>query len=257
MTSPLHPLSNFRAFRPRPRRALVAGALRVLVGVSSLFASGCVETFDGNGVPADEERPLSGFDRVSSRGLLEVAITQGDFAVAVHIDQNLLSRLSTTLSGDTLIIQAEGGNLGDIVPGPHVTIAMPSLVGAELRGTGAFSAKGFDEETPVDVILSGSGDMSWSGDASSLDAVLNGAGELTLKGSAASVDYHLAGVGAFDARDFSAGAANIEVEGTGTLTATVDGRVDAKVTGAGSIELFGDVKKGSWIEAEGGTITAD
>jgi hypothetical protein len=111
--------------------------------------------------------------------------------------------------------------------------------------------------TPVDVILSGSGEMTWSGEASSLDAVLNGAGELTLKGSADTVDYHLAGVGIFDARDLSAGGANIELEGTGRITARVDGRVDAKVTGAGSIELLGDVTRGSWIEAEGGTITAD
>jgi hypothetical protein len=119
--------------------------LAALVGAASIFASGCVETFDGNGVPADESRPSSGFDRVTSRGPLDVAITQGDFAVGVHIDQNLLSRIGTTVSGDTLIIQAEGGNLGDIVAGPHITIAMPSLVGAEMRGTGTFTVDGFDE----------------------------------------------------------------------------------------------------------------
>jgi putative autotransporter adhesin-like protein len=256
MPSPSTLVSNARAARPDARVASPR-TVAVLVSAASLFMTGCVETFDGNGIPADETRALSGFDRVSSRGPLEVAITHGDFAVGVHIDQNLLARLGTTVSGDTLIIQAEGGNLGDLVPGPHVTIAMPSLVGAEMRGTGTFTADGFDEETPVDVILSGSGEMTWSGDVSSLDAVLNGAGELTLKGSATKVDYHLAGVGIFDARDLTAGGATIELEGTGNLTARVDGRVDAKVTGAGTIQLVGDVTRGSWIEAEGGTITSD
>jgi putative autotransporter adhesin-like protein len=226
-----------------------------LVGAGSMLASGCVETFDGNGVLAEEERSVRDFDRVSSHGVLEVSISEGPFAVAVHIDQNLLSRLSTTVSGDTLLIQAEGGNLVGILPGPHVTISMPSLLGAELRGTGSFDAEGFDEDEPVDVTLSGSGKMSWSGDASSLDAVLNGGGELTLAGSAARVDYHLAGAGSLDAHGLTAGAANIELEGTGSVSATVDGRVDAKVTGTGSIELAGDVSKGAWIEAEGGTIT--
>jgi hypothetical protein len=252
---PSHPQpSRARAVRPALRRACREGTL-ALVAAGSILASGCIETFDGNGVPVDEQRDLRGFDRVTSRGVFEVSITEGAFAVGVHIDQNLLSRLGTTISGDTLVIQAEGGNLGDIVPGPHVTISMPSLLGAELRGTGSFDADGFDERQAVSVALSGSGKMSWSGDASSLDAVLNGGGTLELEGSAASVDYHLAGAGSLDARDLTAGGADIEVAGAGSVTATVDGRVDAKVTGAGSIELFGDVTKGSWIEAEGGTIT--
>jgi hypothetical protein len=255
MSSIPTPPSRAPAARPALRRALSAAARAALVGAGSLLASGCIETFDGNGVPAEEDRPVRDFDRVSSHGVLEVAITEGAYAVSVHIDQNLLSRLSTEVSGDTLVIQAEGGNLGDILPGPHVTIAMPSLVGAELRGTGTFDAEGFDEDEPVDVTLSGSGKMTWSGDASSLDAVLNGGGELQLDGSAARVDYHLAGAGSLDASGLTAGAADIEVEGTGSVTATVDGRVDAKVTGTGSIELRGDVTKGSWIEAEGGTIT--
>jgi putative autotransporter adhesin-like protein len=249
------PRSRAPVTRPALRRAWREGGLAALVGAGALLGSGCIETFDGNGIPVDEQRDLRGFDRVTSRGVLEVSVTEGAFAVAVHIDQNLLSRLSTTVSGDTLVIQAEGGNLGDLVPGPHVTIAMPSLLGADLRGTGSFDAKGFDEQQEVSVALSGSGKMSWSGDASSLDAVLNGNGTLELEGSAESVDYHLAGAGSLDARDLTAGGADIQVDGAGSVTATVDGRVDAKVTGTGSIELLGDVTKGSWIEAEGGTIT--
>jgi hypothetical protein len=49
--------------------------------------------------------------------------------------------------------------------------------------------------------------------------------------------------------------ANIELSGSGSIIATVDGRVDAKVT-AGSVELFGDVDEGTWEEIDGGTIDA-
>ena len=224
---------------------------------SGLALGGCVETHDGNGILAEEARTLTGFDRVSVRGALDIELEQGDFAVAVRIDQNLISRVTTRLDGRTLLIRFEGGNLGDHLPGPNVSVNLPLLSDVELNGSGRLVASGFEGEEPASVELSGSGELSWSGSSDALDVVLNGSGNLTVAGEAENAEYYLAGAGTLDARELTAQAASIEVEGVGSVQATVDGRVDASVNGSGTIELYGDVTRGTWTETQEGSITEE
>jgi hypothetical protein len=217
----------------------------------------CVETYDGNGVPAEEDRQVSGFDRISARGSLGVRVTRASVpAVSVHIDQNLLRRVRTRVSNTTLVIQIEGGNLGESLPGPHVLVALPSLREAELNGSGRLEVEGFDEQSPISVEMSGAGEVSWSGISSDLEGILNGSGTLALSGDTQNLELHLAGSGKLDARDLLARRADLELSGAGEITATVDGRVDAKVSGTGSIELYGDVVRGTWDISDTGAIHA-
>jgi hypothetical protein len=227
-------------------------AALLLVGLSS----GCVETFDGNGQPGEELRELSGFDRITSRGELEVSVSAGPFAVRVAIDQNLLERVRTRVDSGRLEIGLAGGNLGDRLPGPHVFVALPVLEDLELNGSGRVTALDFDEDDAVSVELAGAGELEWSGETPALDAVLNGSGTLTLAGSATRVDYLVAGSGTLEATELRARGATITVRGSGNVTATVDGRVDATVEGSGGIELFGDVTEGDWVVSEEGDLTA-
>lgn len=223
-----------------------------------LLGSACVETFDGDGLPAEEDRSQAGFNRVSARGALNVEVTQAAaFAIRVNIDSNLIRRVSTSVSDTTLEIEVDGGNLGESLGGPHVLVSMPTLRDLELNGSGRLSAQGFDadEDEDVSVELAGSGEVSWSGRAQALDAVLSGSGSLVLDGEAASIDLYLAGGGELDARSLSARRGTIELAGSGSITASVDGRVDATVSGTGEVELYGDVVRGTWEESGGGTIS--
>jgi putative autotransporter adhesin-like protein len=224
-------------------------------GLSAL--AGCVQSFDGNGVPAEEARTATGFDRVSARGALDIEVERGDFAVGVSIDENLISRVATNLDGRSLLIRFEGGNLGDHLPGPHVRVRMPVLTDVELNGSGRLTARGFDGEEPANVELSGSGEVNWSGSSDSLDVVLNGSGDLTVTGEATRAHYFLAGSGTLDARELTAAGANIELEGSGSIQATVNGRVDARIEGSGTIELLGNVTRGDWSQTEEGAITEE
>lgn len=223
--------------------------------LACVLLCGCVETLDGNGVPGEQTRDLVGFDRVQARGALETQLRRGDFAVEVRIDENLLGRVATEVASGTLSIAFDGGNLGDVLPGPHVLVTLPSLVDLELNGTGRLAAEEFDEEGAVSVELAGSGDVSWSGSTPALDVVLNGVGDVQLAGSASRVDYYVAGGGALEAEELTARQADIEVAGAGSVNATVDGRVDARASGSGVIRLLGAVIEGEWIEDDDGTVT--
>ena len=199
---------------------------------------------------------MNGFERVSARGALDVELSQAAaFAVTVRIDANLISRIRTSVTDRTLIVEVDGGNLGKTLEGPHVLVALPILRDMELNGSGHLAAPNFEEEESMSVELSGSGDVSWSGTSSALDAVLNGSGALSLAGSARSLALHLAGSGELDASALTARGASIELDGSGSISATVDGRVDARVDGSGSVELSGNVIKGTWEASGGGVVT--
>ena len=229
-----------------------------LMACCAWLACACVDTYDGNGTPAQETRALSGFDRVLSRGVLDVAVTRADvFGLTVRIDSNLIERVVTSIDARTLVVQIEGGNLGEHLPGPHVLVSMPKLSDEELIGSGRLSAVGFSEDAPVSVELVGSGELTWSGDASDLAALLQGSGKMVLTGSTSSAALQLGGSGELDARALSAESARIELDGPGSISATVDGRVDARATGGGTVELYGDVMEGTWEESDGATVTAE
>jgi hypothetical protein len=234
------------------------------VGCGALVAScawltcACVETYDGNGTLAEETRAVTGFDRVLSRGVLDLTVTQADaFGLTVRIDSNLLERVVTSVSARTLVVEIDGGNLGGHLPGPHVIVSMPTLSDAELIGSGLLSIEGFSEDAPVSVELVGSGELTWSGDASDVEALLRGSGKLVLAGSTSSADLQVGGSGQLDARALTAQSASIDLDGPGIISATVDGRVDARAAGGGVVELYGDVIEGTWEESDGGTVTTE
>lgn len=246
--------SRLRSSRRR-RVALARFAMPLEAVLAGALLSGCVEIIDGNRVLAEEARPEQDFTRVHSRGVLDVALAEGPFAVTVRIDENLVPHVRTAVSDDTLFISVEGGNIRKYLPGPHVLVTLPLLRDAELTGSGSLVATELGADTDVSLELTGSGRLSWSGRAEALDALVAGSGELSLDGTAETAELLLRGSGALDARGLTARGANIEVDGSGNITATVDGRVDARASGSGSIELFGEVSEGVWEEVGDSTIT--
>jgi hypothetical protein len=132
---------------------------------------------------------------------------------------------------------------------------MPALRDAETAGEGSLTATDFEGEAPVSLELEGAGKLSWSGSATDLEAVLAGSGELSIEGSAESTALFLRGSGTLDARDLVADEARIELDGSGQLSVTVNGPVDARAANGGSVDLFGRVRAGTLEEATGATIT--
>jgi hypothetical protein len=238
------------------RRAgcLWLGRLAGSAALALLLLPGCVEIVDGNEVLQEEPRDARDFDKVNARGGLDVAISEGDFSVTVRIDENLLSHVRTSVDDDTLSISVDA-NLREKLPGPHVLVSMPALDDAETTGDGSLTVSEFDAEGPMSLELTGEGSLTWSGRATDLDVVLAGSGDVSIEGTAESAELFLRGSGSLDARDLVADEANIELDGPGELSVTVNGLVNARAANGGSIDLFGRVRAGALEETSGGTIT--
>jgi hypothetical protein len=195
----------------------------------------------GNGHRTSEHREVGEFSKIEADGPFDVQVRQGDDrSLETDIDSNLQAKLKTEVSDDTLHISSDS-TVFDLVTGPHVLITVPHLVEARVLGSGNLDAATFDEQEDVHLRDQGSGDLAFNGSTPSLTVEVTGSGDLWLNGTTEAAHYQLRGSGDLDARDMVANGADIDLDGSGDLRATVNGTVNATQDGSGDVDLFGDV----------------
>jgi hypothetical protein len=213
-----------------------------LIGATlgSLWLSGCCDWgVDGNGDRSDERREVEAFTRVRAEVDLDVKIVQGDDArVVVSLDSNLQKYVSVHVSEGALFVEQDE-SFGETVSGPHVRITVPELTAAKLAGAGDLSVTMNQPSLPLDLFLSGSGDLRFTGETAAIGAYLSGSGDLSLSGETSDVDIGLEGSGDIRARDLRAESANIELEGSGDISATVTESARVTLSGSGDVDLYG------------------
>jgi hypothetical protein len=210
-------------------------------GLGLLWLTGCGDLgVDGNGERSEELRETSAFSRIRSDSELDVEAVQGGApSVVVSIDSNLQSRVKTRIADDTLYIDTHD-ELDEILDGPHVLITVPSLTAAKLAGSGSM-ALWFDEPSgAVDLYLSGSGRVRFEGQTAAVGAFLSGSGSIRLEGRTGDAELELSGSGYIRAESLSATSANIDLSGSGDVSANVSDSVSVSLSGSGDIELYGE-----------------
>ncbi len=213
-------------------------ALGGLLG--SLWLCGCsFEGAHGNGHRVDEAREVSAFTRLHHDGDLDVELVQGDVqSLTVSIDSNLRHLVETHVRDATLYLDLRE-DIDEMVAGPHVLITLPELRAARLAGSGRITLAFDEPEAPLDLYLSGSGRVRFDGKAAKLGAFLDGSGEMRLAGEAPEVELSLSGSGAIGARELVAQSGDLDLSGSGRLTANVTSSVRVSLSGSGRIDVFG------------------
>jgi hypothetical protein len=216
------------------RRAHLALVLSTAGG-----AWGCDLGRDGNGERVAETREVASFSRVRSNSELDVQVVQGaEQALDISLDSNLIDLVRTRVSDDTLFIETRE-DLGDMVSGPHVQIVVPTLTAAKLAGSGSMKLTFDEPELPLDLYLSGSGSMRFQGNAAAVGAFLSGSGEIRLTGKASDARLGLSGSGSIDGRHLTTDSADIDLSGSGDVSAHAQRSVRVALTGSGNIDIYG------------------
>jgi hypothetical protein len=211
------------------------------MGSLALPLSGCGDWgVDGNGNRVDESREVAAFTRVRSNSELDVQVVQGDTqSLTVSVDSNLQELVQTRVDGDTLYLDLKD-EVDEIVAGPHVLITMPQLTAAKLAGSGSLTVAFNEPEQPLDLYLSGSGDLSFKGTTAAIGAFLSGSGDLGLEGETSDVEMNLSGSGRIRGQELAASSAAIDLSGSGDVSANVQDSVTVSLSGSGQVDLFGD-----------------
>lgn len=194
---------------------------------------------------AKEYRQLTGFERITLLGSLDVKYQQADsFSVRVEAPENVIEDVETTIDGNLLKINMKGDrqivNFGKS-EGKHVTVYVtsPDFLGVEVKGSGDFDCLSHLDTDNLDITVRGSGDAEFE------DVICD------------NLYVSVVGSGDVEIRQTIAQQANLEVVGSGDIDTRFkdSGIVNAYVTGSGDIKLNGRVRKLSKHIRGSGDIT--
>ncbi len=187
-------------------------------------ASGCTQqTGTGNQTPN-----VSGVTSIVLNGPGTLIIQQGDNeSYRVEADSNLLSKISTTVSGNTLSIS----NLNSVSNGAvkfYVTLKNLNVLTTNGGGNSEVTGINTDKLT----ITLDNGKMTLSGKTQDLIATINGGGNI-------------------DAKDLQSQTATVTINGEGKANVNVVNTLKAVVNGGGSITYTGNPQVTQQVNGQG------
>jgi hypothetical protein len=189
-----------------------------LVGCSLVSISDKVK---GSGVVKTEKRSVASFSSldIACYGSIEVR-SQGQTSFEINGDDNIIPLITTEVRDNTLFIR---------------------------------SSKEYDSRDKLKIIVS-TADLkrlvfSGAGEATlanvkndRLELVLSGAGSLSASGETKDADITLSGAGSVDARNLHSINAKVNSSGVGSVEVYATGQLDARTGGIGEINYYGSPK---------------
>ncbi|MFT5583494.1 MAG: hypothetical protein ACI9VR_001072 [Cognaticolwellia sp.] len=233
----------------------------------------------GNGVETTDSREVGDFSGVRNTTFVGVHWSAGEAAAEVHCDENLLEYISTDMEDGQLVIRTPNDMLLTTRMDCHVMLQSECLSRVAVSGSGGFVAQdgcelrelsvsgsgsadiGAIASDSLDIQVSGSGGVqvdqvdtlllsiytSGSGSVSVQDIATdtlavehNSSGGSNLSGQAGELDLDTSGSGAMNASDLLSYGLVARISGSGSSSVEMDGPVQAKLTGSGSLTLTGN-----------------
>lgn len=203
-----------------------------LLTFAALALGGChVSGIRGNGDITTETRTVPDFTSVEANGAFTITWSNAPAALKITTDQNLLSRIETSVSGTKLLLRSRG----QLRPteGIKVTLSSSGMSGARLTGAVRFTAarlagKGFYLES------SGATRVNVDGTVTELMATMSGASRLDAESlKAETVELSISGAG--KAQVAASKILKVAISGAGKVTYTGDPTVEKQISGAGSV----------------------
>lgn len=178
----------------------------------------------------EEERALSGFERIEQYGSLDVEYMQADsFSVRVKAPEDVVEQVETRVEGNKLVIRMN--STGSIVnfnstDGVTVYVTSPDFLGVMLKGSGNFDCRHLLDTDNLDIELRGSGDVEFD------DVVCDHIG------------VALVGSGDVEVKKVQTLQSMVELIGSGDIKMKFvnSGRVEARLMGSGDVTLSGQVQ---------------
>ena len=202
----------------------------VLVSMSSCF----VDRIVGSGRIISENRIMSNtnFTEIRVEGSMNVNIVQGDTVKIVAKDfENILSSLETRVVGNTLVIDYQDHTWISNSAG-EITVTMPKLSNVEMSGSGDIGTVGNFRFDDLNLLISGSGNFSFTGSAKNMNAKISCSGNIR-------------------AFNMPTENATVKISGSGDMQVNVTRKLDATISGSGDIIYKGAPSVNSRVTGSG------
>ena len=219
--------------------------LFLLIILSGALAS-CWNLFGkrvrGNGLIRTEERAINVFKTLEVSGNENVYVSQGETAsLKIEGDENLLSLIEVVQEGEKLSIRQKPGF--NIQPTRELRIYAKAPVFSKIDVSGACNIIGesrISNPENLELEVSGAGDIKMEVDAPRLNAEISGSGSVYLKGQTREVEIGLSGAGHAHCYELMAEDTRVDISGAGDAEVYASVKLDAEVSGAGSVSYKGN-----------------
>lgn len=210
--------------------------------------------FDKESNRKTEEFTYSDFSGIHIGGAFEVEITQSNsYGVSIMAEEALFRNLDVSKEGDTLKIhRSKHISWWAQRTRPKARITLPVLKELRLSGATRATISGFNSSEVFKLDMSGASRIS--GEITTGDTVfeLSGASRARLTGSAKDTIIKISGASRMDLRGFSVGNAAVRLSGASHVALKIDGRLDARLSGASHFGWIGNPVMGD-IRTSGGS----
>ena len=197
----------------------------MLVCIAVIGTAGCdimnANKVKGSGVVKTEKRSLAPYTALeaSCPASIEVRLQQAE-SLEISGDDNLVPLITTEVKNNTLYIRSTQ----EIAPREklRITLSNPDLTRFAFSGAGDANVSNIKNDR-IEIVLSGAGDLIASGETRDAAITLSGAGKV-------------------DAKNLLAVNAKANSTGVGSLDVYAKEQLDAKATGVGEINYYGNPK---------------
>jgi hypothetical protein len=196
----------------------------------------------GNGNISTEEKTVEAFDEVEVHGAIDVYVTQGELKpVRIEADENLLQYIEVKQRGRKIEVRSRRGY--NLKPTADLKIYVTSPRYTKIDVSGACDIIGETRVSSDDrlrLLVSGAGNIKMEVDAPEVSANISGSGSVKLAGKTRDFSCDLSGAATASCFDLLAENVKVDISGAGDADVYASMKLDASVSGAGSVEYKGN-----------------
>ena len=194
----------------------------------------------GNGKLIDKTREVGAFETLGVSGSFDVFLKKGqEGRIELSVEENLEPYLETEVSGGALKVRWKKGSNVRTTKKTTVTVFFEEISGVALSGSGDIISRDPISTEKMDVAVAGSGDIKLELEVLEVSAAVSGSGDIELNGRTKEFEAAVAGSGDVEAYDLKAGKAELKISGSGTIHASVEKELSARLSGSGNIKYKG------------------
>jgi carbon monoxide dehydrogenase subunit G len=189
----------------------------------------------------EEERKVSGFDKVKNTTSVDLYLTQGaQYKLVIEAKDNKdIGKIITEVEKNTLKIKTKPGscNLNNM----KIYVTLPELKALSISGSSDVLAAKTMTSDEFSLAISGSGDVKFDDlQTNKLNIAVSGSGDVEMAGQASSsVQISISGSGDLDLQDVETKNANISISGSGDVKVFATETLNSKTSGSGDVYYKG------------------
>jgi len=188
-----------------------------------------------------EKMNFTDFNSVDVGWAFDLTLNQGNsYSVAITADEKIFDLIEVTQTENKLSIGFKDGTMpGNLFRKAEIT--MPELDELILTGASKGVIDGYSSSTQIYLELSGASSLDTSDlEVHDIEIEVSGASSLTSEGTGNNLSAIVSGASKIDLSKLSLNDADMQVTGASKVTINIDGRLDAQVSGASTLEYLGE-----------------